>query len=236
MASFTDIKIAKAGDYRIEFEARTIPDAPAEQLPSVATSTKFTIRTPQFTRFIVTYDVDFNSTVNNSRYEFIQTFEQTFLANYPGVEIYNTTISEGSIIVSTFVTARDARTLVNIINQVTTDPNTTLKFVFNGVTLVPSMAIQDPAFPVSLDGEDYLILILATTIPAGVILLCGLLLICVVCICQKRRKHKEEFKIKVSLVLTLAIVLTLRSLAIFKLLFYCFITGFFWLQGHLCEL
>lgn len=192
---FPDIKLPAAGRYRIHFEANTVPMAPAEHLPERATSESFTVNSPQFTRFVVTYDEEYDSVVNGNEEAFIQMFEERFISNYPTAELFNTTIREGSIIVSIFVTARTTQQLVDIINQVTSDPNTTLTLVFNGVTLVPSVVEQDPAYPVSV--EDRLVLILATTIPAGVILLCGLLLICMVCLCRMKKGSKEAFDIKV---------------------------------------
>lgn len=194
-AYFPKIKLPANGRYRIHFEARTIPTELEDYLPERITSGSFRINTPQFTRFIVNYEVDFDLVLNKEA-EFIQVFEERFVSSYPRAEVYNTTIRNGSIIVSTFVTARTARQLVDIINQATSDPNTTLTLVFNGMTLVPSMVVQDPAYPVYLE-EDRLLLILATTIPAGVILLCGLLLICMVCLCRRRKGAKQEFDIKV---------------------------------------
>ncbi len=194
-ADFTDIKLPSAGEYIIYFEASTVPEAPADHLPERVTSDLFTINAPQFTRFIVTYEVDFDAIINGNETQFVAVFEATFVSRYPGAELYNTTIHRGSLIVSTFVTARTASQLVDIINQATSDPNTTLTLLFNGTTLVPSTVVQDPAYPVSL--EDHLVLILATTIPAGVILLCGLLLICVVCLCQRKRRAKQQFGIQV---------------------------------------
>ena len=197
VASFENIKITERDEYRLDFRVTASPELSASLLPSRVISNEFEIRTPQFTRFEIIYDVDFGSVINenNTAQEFIQAFEELFLLNYPGVEIYNTTVSQGSIIVSTFVTAVDTRRLVDVIDQVTTDPNTTLSFTFAGQLLVPSSVVQDPAFPVTL--EDNLVLILATVIPAGVILLCGLLCICVVCLCRRKRRTKQEFKIKV---------------------------------------
>ena len=195
-AIFTDIRIPITGDFSITFEALTTPQS--GNLPASTTSQSFTITSPQFTRFIVTYDVDFNSIVaagDESR--FIKAFEERFISQYSGAELFNTTISNGSVIVSTFVTAKRTSELIKIINQATSDPNTTLSFQFNNMTLIPLSLVQDPAYPVFEEEEDeYLILILASAIPAGTILFCGILLICVVMVCQRRRKSlKYQMKV-----------------------------------------
>ena len=195
VAYFPNIKLPAAGRYSIHFEASTLPSAPDSHLPDRVTSERFSVNALQFTRFIVTYDVDFDTVVGDTETAFIEAFEALFLSKYPTAEIFNTTIREGSIIVSIFVTARTTKQLVDIIDQVTSAPNSTLTLAFNGVTLVPSVVEQDPAYPVHL--EDRLLLILATTIPAGVILLCGLLLICMVCLCRMKKGTKDEFDIKV---------------------------------------
>ena len=192
-AEFTNIKISTAGKYQIEFETFTNPKT---SFDLKVTSESFTISARQFTRFIITYEVDFNSTIEGNEKEFIRVFEETFISAYPGAELYNTNVSQGSIIVSTFVTAQTTQKLLEIIKQATTDPNTTLTLIFNNITLIPSSLIQDPAYPVAT--ENQLVLILATTIPAGMILLCGLLLICVVAIALKKRGNQREFRIKVN--------------------------------------
>ena len=76
-----------------------------------------------------------------------------------------------------FATARKTKDLVDIIDRVTSDPNTTLTFTFNGTTLVPSSVLRDPTFPVTLEDDHRLVLVLGATIPAGVILLCVVYLI-----------------------------------------------------------
>ena len=116
------------------------------------------------------------------------------MSQYPGSELYGTNLTRGSIIVSTFVTVRRTKDLVDIIDRVNSDLNTTLTFTFNGTTLVPSSVLQDQTFPVTED-DHRLVLVLGATIPAGVILLCGVFLICVVCCCCLRNNGKSRYDV-----------------------------------------
>ena len=196
-AVFREIQVQTKGDYVIELVAETVPEISSDQLPRRVTTETFSISSPQFTRFIITYDVDYDTIVNNGEAAFTADFKALFVSKYPDSELYGTNVTRGSVIVTTFVTARSTERLIEIIDSVVSDPNTTLTFTFNGVILIPSSVEQDPAYPVSLENHVHLILILVTTIPAGVILLCGLILICMVCCCLSKKRTRQEYKNKV---------------------------------------
>ena len=195
-ATFKNIKVFTSGRHKLVFRVMTNhKPSSSSLLPAEITSVSFRINKPQFTRFIITYEADYSATVKGSEAEFINAFENTFTAQYTEAELFNTNVTQGSIIVSTFITSRATRNLVNIINKLIVEGNETLTLNFRNQTLMPSSIVQDPNYPVYL--ENHLILILATTIPGGVIILSICLLICVVVLCRKRKKSSERLNIKV---------------------------------------
>ena len=204
-AQFTEILVLVAGTYRILFTAVTEPITSQEELPQQVSSNTFTVSTLPVTRINVTYDEDFSTVLGNNESmiePFIMRFQDVFYSGYStSIEIFNITVTEGSIIVSFFATTQQAADLAAFVQQVTSNFQA-LSFTFNGNALVPSNITQDPAYPivfptVSPATEDQLILILATTIPSGTILFATILLIIVVILCQRHQRKNRVFKMHV---------------------------------------
>ena len=203
-ATFTDIQISSPGEYWIEFEAYTIPTAMMSHLPVKVSTRQFTIRELPITKLDVIYNVDFNSTVGGNEEAFIDEFSVQFYIAYPSIEIINITLTEGSIIVSVIVTASNPQQLVDLASHATSGLNfQSLSFTFNSTSLTPSNVTQDSAYLVFVPTlppsiiQQHLVLILATVIPGGAILivLCVLAIIC--CVVYKHKSRKRVFKIKV---------------------------------------
>ncbi len=196
-ATFTDIKVLISGQHQLSFTATTSPKPFSnELLPAEATSNSFRVNQLQITLFRVIYPFNYTTIVKGREAEFIKVFEATLISRYPEAELFNTTVAPGSIIVSTFITAKTTRTLVDIINKLKVEGNETLTLVFLNQMLVPSSVVQDPRYSVKLD--DHLVLILVTTIPGGVTILALCCFICVLIACCRKRKS-DKFKPMVSL-------------------------------------
>ena len=200
-ATFTGIKINYAGDYWIEFEAYTIPTVMNSHLPMKASSSQFTIRELPFTKLDIIYNVDFSSTIGGNEEAFIDEFSVQFYISYPSIEIINITLTEGSIIVSVFVTASNPQQLVDLVSHSTSTSNfQSLSFIFNTMSLTPSNVTQDTAFLVVVPTlppsiiQHHLVLILATVIPAGVLLIALVALVIVCCVVYKHKSKNKVFK------------------------------------------
>ena len=121
------------------------------------------------------------------------------MTQHKGIELYNITVKCGSIVVSFFAVASTPRLLQAFVDAITTS-NDTLTFTYKTQLLEPSSVFQDPNYPIDFgpeSSEDELLLILATTIPSGSILLATILLVLVVSMCQKHKKKNKVFKINV---------------------------------------
>ena len=206
-AVFSNISIGNAGTYMLTFEAHTMPVEPLDYVQAVVTSQQFTITKLPITRFTIIYDLNYTSTIGGDETEFEQFFIRVFEAAFPGTRVSSITLREGSIIIIVDVVAQTPQTLISVASRLTSDTGeSTLSFTFNNVMFVPSNVTQDPDLTITLppaeEGEeDYLVLILATTIPAGVILIAGVLLIIVVYFCFRKKKHTKSFTIKVSIII-----------------------------------
>ena len=213
-AVFRDIIIPDPSIYLIVFSAFTEPELSSDLLPESVASQSFKITTLQFfTRFIITYFADYGAVINDSDAEFINAFVNQLSMQYPEAETFNTTTSEGSIIVSTFITAQTTTQLVDIINHILLNGNDTLAFEFGGQTLVPSSVVQDPAYLIYLE-EDNMVVILATTIPATIILLCVCLMILVVgIILNRRRTKKDKSSLYIRVSMEMIIIISVFTLA-----------------------
>ena len=200
-AVFVNVSIGTAGTYRLQFEAHTTPNAPLDHLPAVVTSQQFTIRTLPITKFNITYDVDFTSVIGDDEAGFIEMFKTVFATAFPDVQISSIEINEGSIIVTIEVVASTPQILISFVSQIMSDnAATALSFVFNNTLLTPSNVTQDPNYIVQLpQDEDQLVLILATSIPAGTILIVAVIVILIACICTSRNKNTKSFKMQVSI-------------------------------------
>lgn len=201
-ATFSEIAISSVGEYKIEFVAYTTPTVIDSLLPNRTVSDPFNIGKLPITKLDVIYDVDFNSTIGSDEQSFLDQFRVRFLTSYPSTEIVDITLMEGSIIVGVIIVASNPQQLINIISNATTSANfQLLSFSFNGNILVPSNITQDPNYPVVIPTsilEKYFVLILATVIPGGVLLisLCVLVVIC--CAVCRHRKSVKTFKVPVS--------------------------------------
>ena len=195
-AIFMDILVEIPGTYKIAFSAYTEPAT--VHLPGTTSSEQFTIEELPSTRVDVIYDVDFTSTIGGNEEDFIAEFREQFERDYPEVEIVRIELSEGSIIVTVFVTASVPQQLVMFVDQIA--DLDTLSFTFNGTMLMPSNVTLSAIFiptPLPRAVEDELVLILATTIPAGTILLVTLLLIVIVLLCYRHQRRSKSVTIKV---------------------------------------
>ena len=193
-ADFTDIMITDPVEHKIVFRAFTVPPS-SDLLPEVVTSQSFKIIRPSIAQFTITYGkADFDSVINSNDAYFIKIFETKITTQYPGVYAFNTTVRNGSIIVSTFITSQSTKRLIEVIKLLLSEGNKTLSLEIGGQTLVPSSIVQGSTYLVY---QYNLVLILATTIPAGIILLCSCLLIFVVCLCQRRRRAKKKHNLQV---------------------------------------
>ena len=198
-AKFAEIASTDPGEYTLVFTVFTDPSS--AHIPARVTSQTFYITQHPLTRLELTYDEDYDTIIGtNDQYldQFTATFIYSFHETFPSesVELYNVTVTRGSIVVSLFLTSRSARDLVNYVETVTTS-NGTFLFTFRGVDLVPETIVQDTAYPVRVpeETEDELILILVTTIPSGTVLLAVLLLILIATLCYRRRRNSQSFKV-----------------------------------------
>ena len=197
-AKFGNIYSEEQGEFTLLFEVFT--DPMSSHVPTTVSSQPFRITRYPLTRLELTYNEEYNSVIGDKNQyleQFIDTFITSFLGTFPSesVEIYNVTVTRGSIIVSFFLTSRSARDLLNYVETVTAS-NGTFVFNFRGVELVPEAIVQDPAYPVNIpESEDELTLILVTIIPSGTILLLTFLLILLVTLCYRHRKNSQSFKV-----------------------------------------
>ena len=198
-AQFTEIVFTESGDYRLVFSVLT--DPPSTHLPLPVTSQYFYVTRHPLTRLELTFDEDYDMVIGANdkhlaqfREAFLESFRETFQS--ATVELYNVTVSRGSIIVSVFLTSRLARDLQSYVEMVVMS-NGTLVFTFRGVELSPSAIVMDPSYPIDVsdDSEDELTLILVTIIPSGSVLLATLLIILIVTLCYRRRRNSRSFKV-----------------------------------------
>jgi hypothetical protein len=197
-AEFTEISITDEGEYTLEFTVFT--DPPSSHLPPPVTSQPFSVAQYPLTRLELTFDADYENIIGeNNEYfpQFRAVLVQSLRDTFPSktVDIYNVTVSRGSILVSLFLTSRSARDLQSYVETLTTS-NGTLEFFFRGVELSPATITQDPSYPVEVpeDPEDELTLILVTVLPSGAVLLATLLLILSATLCYRRRRNSQSFK------------------------------------------
>ena len=200
-AKFTEVASSNPGEFTLVFEVFT--DPLSSHVPVTATSQSFYITRHPLTRLIITYDDQDYDTVIGENNQFLDDFITTFSYNlrktFPSdtVEIYNITVTRGSILVSVFLTSQSASNLLNYVGTVTSS-NDTFTFMFRGADLVPTDIVRDPAYPVTLpeEEEDELTLILVTVIPSGTVLLTTLLIILFVTLCYRHRKNTQSFKVR----------------------------------------
>ena len=194
-AQFTGLKITDPGRYTLLFTVFTYPAS--SHVPPAVTSQYFEVALNPLTRLELTFDEDYTIIGENGEYleQFVATFVRAFLETFPSttVEVYNITITRGSIIVSVFLTSRSAKDLQSYVETVTTS-NGTLVFEFRGIQLSPSAIVMDPSYPIEIP-EDELTLILVTVIPSGTVLLLTLVFIVTICHCYRRRRNSRSFKV-----------------------------------------
>jgi len=197
VATFENIRVWTAGQHRLIFQATTDPNpSSSDLLPADVTSTSFKINQRAITKFSVTYDVSFEE-IRNSTADFIKQFEMRFKSQYPEAELYNTTVREGSIIVTTFVTARTTRQLVDIINRLGAEGNQSLAFSYRNLALVPSSVDQDPDYTVQVDNHLVLILSVSIAGAGAVLIVCAIITLCIAVCCCRRKNHFDDHGPKV---------------------------------------
>ena len=194
-AQFTGLKVTDPGRYTLLFTVFTYPAS--SHVPPVVTSQYFEVALNPLTRLELTFDEDYTIIGENGEYleQFVATFVRAFLETFPSttVEVYNVTITRGSIVVSVFLTSRSAKDLQSYVETVTTS-NGTLVFEFRGIQLSPSAIVMDPSYPIEIP-EDELTLILVTVIPSGTVLLLALVCIVTITFCYRRRRNSRSFKV-----------------------------------------
>ena len=206
-AEFTEIDITEPGQYSLVFSVFTKPSS--VHIPVSVTSETFSVIQNPFTRLELTFDEEYEEIIGENN-EYLTEFETEFINSFwdafpsDSIEIYNLTITRGSIIVSIFLTAVSASDLLAYVENVVSS-NGTLVFTFRNVVLSPSIIVQDPAYPINIpgDSEDELTLILVSIIPSGTILIITLVIILTATICYRHRKKTQSFKVREMLLTTL---------------------------------
>ncbi len=200
-AVFTDIVFPESGRYQLVFNVSTEPPTQiqTEGEPDSYTSSVFEIVNLPFTRIIVVYADNCTDVLTEGEQNFVEAFARNVMTNvnHDGIEVYNVTIQCGSVIVSFFATAMDPYTLQAFVDAITSS-NDTLTFVYNSLLLAPLSVTQDPKYLIEFPteaSEDELVLILASTIPSGIILLAAILLVLIFCIYQRHRNRNKVFEI-----------------------------------------
>lgn len=203
-AQFTGIEFTEPGRYALLLSVITYP-ASSHVPPTVDTQDFVVVQNP-FTRLELTFDKDFDAVIGaNGEYleEFEAEFHRSFLETFPSttIEIYNVTITRGSIVVSLFLTSKRATDLLSYVELVTSS-NGSLVFTVRGFELSPSAIVMDPLYPIHIpeDSEDELTLILVSTIPSGTVLLLTLIIILVVTLCYRRQRNSKSFKVCVLII------------------------------------
>ena len=198
-AQFAGIQFTEPGRYTLLLSVFTYP--PSSHIPAPVTSQEFTITQNPLTRVVLTFDGDYDAIIGQDgthRDAFEAQFLEAFFNAFPStdIEIYNITITRGSIVVSLFLTTQRAETLRDYVQMVTLS-NGTLNFVFRSFELTPSAIMMDPSYPINVpeEEEDELILILVTIIPSGTVLLLTLLIILVVTLCYRHRRNTKSYKV-----------------------------------------
>ena len=197
-AQFAGIQFTEPGRYTLLLSVFTYP--PSSHIPATVTSQEFTITQNPLTRVVLTFDGDYDAIIGQNgthRDAFEAQFLEAFFNAFPStdIEIYNITITRGSIVVSLFLTTQRAETLRDYVQMVTSS-NGTLNFVFRSFDLTPSAIVMDPSYPINVpEEEDELTLILVTIIPSGTVLLLTLLIILVVTLCYRHRRNTKSYKV-----------------------------------------
>ena len=196
VATFTAILIHTPGEYQLHFEA--FENACDEENLNFGStlSDVFEIKTQLFTRVIYTYDLDY-SIVRERLQEFNNFFVGRFQEEYPGLEGFNITTTEGSIVVGLFVTSEDEENLRMLVRDIT--QGSTFSFMFDGTLFEPSGVTRDPNYPLEQSSSTHgsaLVYVLSTLLPIA--FLAGIILSAVVAYVMY--KKKSEYKINAVLV------------------------------------
>ena len=200
VAQFTELEFTDPGRYTLLVSVVTHP--PSSHVPPTITTQEFIVTQNPFTRLELIFDEAYDTVIGpdgERLEEFKESFLQAFFEAFssPIIESYNVTISRGSIVVSIFLTSKRPQDLQRYVNMVTSSPNGTLSFDFQGIELSPSSIEMDPLYPIDIpeDSEDKLTLILMSIIPAGSVLLIILIIILVATICYRRQRNTKTFKV-----------------------------------------
>jgi hypothetical protein len=218
---FEDLHIYSAGTYDLVFVVFQVGEGSREYLNYISTvSQGFLIINVPLTRFIYSFDNDYNSTVGGDVSTFKGSFKEWFLAQFPNTEVVNVTVvraalTEGAfrvkradegIEVSLFVTARDREDLTDAIAVINQGPDLDFPFVFGGMHLFPSTVIQDPNFLVTSPSSGTaglaIYLLLGAIAPAIVFFVGGVLSVLI-----GKRLYKKLRTSKVSTMVSVSFLL-----------------------------
>ena len=127
---FTDIQLS-AGSNELEFKAYQISGDEEDTIGPIAiVSDTFTIvKLPVF-GFILTYNNDYQTTVQGREEAFLAIFKETLSISYPMIEILNATVHEGSVVVIYYVTSRSCKSLFEVIDVIAEGDYMPFSFTF----------------------------------------------------------------------------------------------------------
>jgi hypothetical protein len=200
IAMFGGIYIRDAGMYKFRFTVSTDPQTPVEDLPVPVDSEIFEIVQYQSSRYFVTYNNSYNDTVKGYEIQFIEEIESTLYSAYPDIIIYNTSLMEGSIVLTFFATSHNINSLV-LFNRSIITTSSIFSITFRGTQLSVSSVVQDSAYPIYLPPAQNpnVTYVIATVMSLGVVLgfiVAALLLItfilCLYCVKKKAKGGKAE--------------------------------------------
>ncbi len=160
-AIFNNLTVPSVGVHRIEFKLYEENDERKDLFGSVTTiSQEFTlVDVVAITRFSFTFLEDFARTIGDDVGAFDREFMRIFSLRYQNAEVINVTSTNGSIIVSVYITAQSLDELIATVDEVLSDE--TFLFNYNGGLLVASSIEQDPDLLVGDFPSSSLILIKA---------------------------------------------------------------------------
>ena len=173
IAMFSSISIDSEGTYLIRFSVETDPTSNDSEIPDSVESNDISITQLPFTRFITTYNEDYDEVVDSL---FLETFVAYALQDTEDIFIYNASVIRGSIIVSFFASSSNADTLSEFSTTITMTDHLEL-FTYNGMILNLTSSVQDPAYPIVFPTEtpeeklEFLIVVVISVAIGSVILL-----------------------------------------------------------------
>ena len=196
IAEFTGIYIRTPGTYKFRFMVYTVPSTPSNELPASVDSNTFEIKQLPISRYIATYNNNYNDIVRGYENNFVKQFTDFVEYKYSNIRVFNVSVTEGSIIVSFFATSE---TVVNLL-AFTKNVNSTgsLSFSFRNTPLLLVSVEQDPDYLLpTAEGPDLTYLIVTVVCVSGsgilllLIILVTLFIFCYHCF-NKRGKYNMQ--------------------------------------------